>query len=141
MSDANRALAVRWFEEVWNHGKESAVEELASPRLRWYGFPKPDSVIGMDAFMSSLRAFHRSFSGIHITLEETVCEDSRVAVRWTARATHTGGGLGFAATGLPVTVPGISILHFHDGLLQEGYNAFDITTALNRLSAIAAARD
>lgn len=141
MSDAHRALAVRWFEEVWNHGKESAVQELASPHLRWHGFPKPDSVIGIDAFIATLRTFHRAFSGIHISVEETVIQDDRVAVRWTARASHTGAGLGFTATGLPVTVPGMSILHFREGLLVEGYNAFDITTALNRLSAVAAAKD
>lgn len=140
MSDENRALAVRWFEEVWNHGKESAIDQLASPRLRWVGFPKPDSVIGMDAFKAAFRTFHRSFSGIHISVEEMISQGDSVAVRWTARATHTGAGLGFAATGLPVTIPGISILHFHGGLLQEGYNAFDVTTALNRLSAVAAAK-
>lgn len=141
MSDGNGALAVRWFEEVWNHGKESAVDELASPRLRCFGFPNPDSVIGLDGFKAGVRSFQRSFSGIHISVEEMVSQADTVAVRWTGRATHTGAGLGFAATGLPITIPGMSMLHYRGGLLYEAYNSFDLSTALNRLSAVAAAKE
>ena len=140
MSDRIRALAVRWFEEVWNQGRESAVDELASPRLRCFGFPDPDSVTDADGFKAAVRTLQRTFSGIHISVDETIVQGDSVAVRWTARATHTGTGLGFPATGLPVTIPGISILHMRGGRISEGYNAYDLTAVIDRLSAIAAAR-
>lgn len=48
---ANKALAQRWFEEVWNQGKESTIDELFHPQGKAYGFPEPDSVlVGPDAF-------------------------------------------------------------------------------------------
>lgn len=140
MSEANRALALRWFEEVWNKGRESAVDELASPRLRCFGFPEPDSAIDADGFKAAVRTLQRSFSGIHISVDEMVSQENSVAVRWTARAAHTGTGLGFAATGLPVTIPGIAILHIRDGRIYEGWNAYDLTSVVHRLSTVAAAK-
>jgi hypothetical protein len=31
MSEANKALAKRWFEEVWNHGRRETIRELLAP--------------------------------------------------------------------------------------------------------------
>lgn len=140
MLDANRTLAERWFEEIWNQGRESAVDELASPRLRFFGFPEPESVIGADGFKAAVRALQRSFSGIHISVDETVVQGDSVAIRWTARGAHTGTGLGFSPTGLPVTVPGMTMVHVREGRIYEGWNAFDLTSVIDRLGAVAAAK-
>jgi hypothetical protein len=32
MSEQNKALAKRWFEEVWNQGRESTIDELFHPQ-------------------------------------------------------------------------------------------------------------
>jgi hypothetical protein len=54
---ANKALAKRWFEEVWNQGRESSIDELFHPDGKAYGFPEPDSVlIGSEGF----KAIHRA---------------------------------------------------------------------------------
>jgi hypothetical protein len=48
---ANKALAKRWFEEVWNQGRESSIDELFHPDGKAYGFPEPDSIlIGLEGF-------------------------------------------------------------------------------------------
>jgi len=39
MSEQNKALARRWFEEVWNQGSESTIDELFHPQGKAYGFP------------------------------------------------------------------------------------------------------
>jgi hypothetical protein len=31
MSEAEQALVKRWFEEVWNQGRESTIDELFHP--------------------------------------------------------------------------------------------------------------
>jgi len=53
---------------------------------------------------------------------------------------HTGPGLGFAPTGEPVTLTGMALVHTRNGLITEGWNALDLTAAVARLSAIAAAQ-
>jgi hypothetical protein len=56
MSEQNRALAIRWFKEVWNEGSEAAIDELFHPEGHAYGFPDPTSdLIGPEAF----KAVHR----------------------------------------------------------------------------------
>jgi hypothetical protein len=58
MSEQNKALAKRWFEEVWNQGRESAIDELFHPEGEVYGFPEPDSVlIGPAGFKTIHRVF------------------------------------------------------------------------------------
>jgi hypothetical protein len=50
---ANKQLARRWFEEVWNQGRESTIDELFHADGKAYGFPEPDSIlIGHEGFKS-----------------------------------------------------------------------------------------
>jgi hypothetical protein len=37
---ANMDLAKRWFEKVWNQGRESAIDELFHPQGKAYGFSR-----------------------------------------------------------------------------------------------------
>jgi predicted ester cyclase len=131
-------LAIRWFEEVWNQGNEATLDELFLPEGRCYGFPEPTSVIGRDEFKATVRQFRTTFSGIHVTVDETIAEGDKVAIRWTAQMQHTGEGLGFAPTGAAVLLSGMSIVHLRDGRILEGWNALDMTAIVARLSAIAA---
>ena len=131
-------VASRWFEEVWNKGRVEAVDELATENAESYGFPQPESVLDREGFKEYLREFRRTFSHIHIRVEETVAEGYRVAVRWTGTMKHTGSGLGFAPTGRTVTIVGMSMLHLEDGRISKGYSALDLNSAVNLLSAVSA---
>lgn len=131
-------IAVRWFEEVWNKGREDAVDELATPDAQSYGFPQPESVLDREGFKEYIREFRRTFSHIHVRVEETVVEGYRVAVRWTGTMKHTGSGLGFAPTGRTVNVIGMTMLHLDNGKISKGYSALDLNSAVNLLSAVSA---
>jgi predicted ester cyclase len=134
------ATAARWFEEVWNQGNEATIDELFSPDGHCYGFPEPTSVIRRDEFKATVRQFRSTFSGIHVTVDDTITEGDKCAIRWTAQMQHTGDGFGFPATGAPVTLSGISTMHMKDGLIIEGWNALDMTAVVARLRALAAAQ-
>lgn len=131
-------VAHRWFEEVWNKDNESAIDELAAPDAQAYGFPEPGSVAGRDGFKAAFRQFRSAFSDIHITVEDTVAQDYKLAVRWTARMRHTGPGLGFPPTGAPVTLHGMSFMEQRNGLLIRGWNAFELSSTVARLQTLAA---
>jgi steroid delta-isomerase-like uncharacterized protein len=131
-------IAVRWFEEVWNKGRLDAIEELATPDAKSYGFPQPESVLTRDEFRNYVIQFRESFTHIHLSVDETVAEDGRVAVRWTGTMQHTGAGLGFAPTGRIVNVHGMSLLHLRDGLISAGWNALDLGSVVQFLSAVSA---
>lgn len=131
-------IAVRWFEEVWNNGRLEAVDELATENAKSYGFPQPESVLDREGFKEYIREFRRTFSHIHVAVEETVVEGYRVAVRWTGTMKHTGSGLGFAPTGRTVTVLGMTLFHLEEGRISQGYSVLDLNSAVNLLSAVSA---
>ena len=39
MSEENKKLVRRWFEEVWNQQSEEAIDEMFAPGGKAYGFP------------------------------------------------------------------------------------------------------
>lgn len=138
MPQNNKEIAARWFEQVWNQGREEAIDELAAPDALSFGFPQPESVLNREEFKDYVREFRRIFSETIVTVEETVSEDDKVAIRWSGTMKHTGAGLGFAPTGRSVKVVGMTLLHLRDGLIVKGWNALDIGSAIERLSAISA---
>jgi len=138
MSQSPRDIAIRWFEEVWNGGRLEAIEELATPDAKCYGFPQPESVLDREEFKDYILEFRRSFTHVHLSIDETVAEDTRVAVRWTGTMQHTGSGLGFAPTGRMVNVHGMSLLHIRDGHICAGWNALDLGSIVHFLSALSA---
>jgi len=136
MSEQNKALAKRWFEEVWNQGRESTIDELFHPQGKAHGFPEPDSIlIGPEGFKAIHRAFHNAYGNIHIDIDDIIAEGDRVAIRWTCTMSHTGDGLGFPATGKKTTVPGSSFIHCRDGKLTEGWNFMDLTRTTQQLQS------
>ena len=124
----NKILARRWFEEVWNSGSESAIDELFHPQGKAYGFPEPESILtGPEAFKTIHRHFHSAFTGIHIDIDDLIAEGDRVATRWTCTMIHNGDGLGFPATGKRVRLDGSSFILCGEGRLLEGRNFMDLT--------------
>ena len=133
MSTANPTFAERWFNEVWNKGREDAIDELRAPDAESMGLFQPDIVHDVAAFKEEHRRFKSSFSGVKLHIDDEIVEGEKIAVRWTCTATHTGDGLGFAPTGKIVTFPGASFLYLHEGKLAAGWNAFDFTAVVQSL--------
>ena len=125
---ANKALIQRWFEEVWNQGRESTIDELFHPQGKVHGFPEPDSIlIGPPGFKEVHRLFHTIYGDIHVQLDELIAEGDSVAARWTTTAKHTGPGLGFPATGKTITLAGSSFTTCRIGQITEAWNYMDLT--------------
>lgn len=133
MSDQNRKFAHRWFDEVWNKHREDAIDELRDPEGRAFGFPTPDSALTAEEFKEAYREFNRNFSNIHVVVDEEIVDGDNIACRWTVTGTHTGDGLGFAATNKPVRFSGASFLHMRNGKLADGWNFFDFTRIVQQL--------
>jgi len=126
MSEANKQLAIRWFEEVWNNQDESAIDAMYSPDSKSYGFPDPDSVIeGPEGFKPVHRAFCGAFPDLEVFIDATIAEGDIVAVRWHTEMTHKGDHLGFPASQKKVTLNGASFLKIKDGKIIGGWNYLD----------------
>jgi predicted ester cyclase len=134
MSETNKALARRWFEEVWNRKNEAAIDEMFHPDGQSKGLPDPDSIIrGPEEFKRTHRNFLAAFPDLHVSLEELVAEGDWVAVRWVATMTHLGEGLGYAPTGKTLSMNGSSFTRFRQGRIVEGWNQMDFTRLRSQL--------
>jgi len=134
MSAENKALVRRWFEEVWNKGREAAIDDMLGPRAVVHGLG-PD-MQGPEAFKSFQRAYRNAFPDVKIHLEAIVTEGDTVATRWAGTGTHLGDGLGFPATGKQVHFTGMLFVTVENGKLVEGWNNFDQLGMLQQLGIV-----
>lgn len=120
------SLIRRWFEEVWNKGMESTIDELFPTDGVIWGVGRPEVAShGPAAFKAFYVPLRTACPDIHINLEQVVQEGDTAFARWTAAMTHTGEGLGIAPTHQKMKLCGMSAIRVRDGKIVEGWNNWD----------------
>ena len=134
----NAAFIRRWFEEVWNRGREEAVDEMFAEEGVANGLVDESGqpLRGPEGFKPFFRRFREAFPEIEVTVEDTVSEGDRVAARCTVRGSHRGDTLGFDATNRPVEFTGICIVRVSGGKIVEAWNNFDFMSMFQQLGAL-----
>ena len=133
MSEENKALIQRWFEEVWNQGNSETIDELLDPDGVIHGLvdASGQTVRGLAGFHEFHNQFRNAFSDLNISVDDVIAEGDRVVARCSVRGKHTGESLGFAPTDAPVQFEGIAIVRIRDGKIVEAWNQFDFL-AMNK---------
>ncbi len=140
MSEANKALIVRWFEEVWNQGKESTIDELASPDVLAHGLGDTDTDLhGAAEFKSFVRNLRGAFPDIHISVEDIITEGDKLSARLLVVGTHQGANIGVPPTGRRVRIEAITQVRISGGRIVEGWNSWDRLGLLRQIGALPAA--
>src|SRR5262249_35846299 len=117
MTDEERDLGRRWFEEVWNKGRREAIDEMLAPEGVIHD--GGTDTVGPEGFYPFFDRLNATFSEFHVHVEDSIAEGDKICVRWSCTAKHTGDGLGMPATGVTTHITGISILRVADGRLVE----------------------
>jgi steroid delta-isomerase-like uncharacterized protein len=138
MPEENKVVIERWFEEVWNRGREEAIDELFAEDGVAHGLADASGgeLRGPGGFKPFFRRFRESFPDIEVVVEDTVSEGDRVAARCSVRGRHQSDSLGFAATHQPVEFTGICIVRVRDGKIVEAWNNFDFMSMFRQLGAL-----
>jgi steroid delta-isomerase-like uncharacterized protein len=124
-----------WFDEVWNQGREEAIDRMMTDDTVAHGLPGGPSQ-GPQAFRSVFTLFRAAFPDIRIVVERTVTEGDMCAAYCRVTGTHTGDSLGFPATGQRVDFHGVTMARFKDGAIREGWNCYDFLTMYQQLGAV-----
>ncbi|HKG13124.1 MAG TPA: ester cyclase [Pyrinomonadaceae bacterium] len=137
-AEDNATIIRRWFEEVWNKGREDTIDELFSEEGVAHGLAgvADGKLRGPAGFKPFFRNFREAFPEMEVVVEDTVSEGDRVAARCTVRGRHEGDSLGFAATKRPVEFTGIAIVRIADGKIVEAWNNFDFMSMFQQLGAL-----
>lgn len=128
MSEENRALIRRWFEEVWNQRRESAIDEMMADDIVAHGLT-PESIRSREVFRQFHRLFIANFPDFHVSVDEIFSEGDRLGYRCHVRGTHRSGR--------QVDFEGAGFVRVRDGQLAEGHNIFNFHEMLAQLGAIA----
>ena len=138
MAEENKALIRRWFQEVWNKGREEAIDEMFAEDGIAHGLADESGqeMRGPTDFKPFFRKFRTAFPDIEVVVEDTVTEGDKVAARCTVRGRHQSDSLGIAATQKPMEISGITIVRVRDGKIVEAWNNFDFMTMFRQLGAL-----
>ncbi|MBC7931084.1 MAG: ester cyclase, partial [Rubrivivax sp.] len=112
MSEENKALVRRWFEEVWNKGRAEAIDEMFAEDGTAHGLADAGGqpLRGPANFKPFFQKLRDALPDTQVTVEDLVAEGDKVAARCSVRGTHRGDTLGFAASGRAVEFTGICIV-------------------------------
>ena len=137
MSEENKAVVRRWFEEVWNQGREATIDELFPVEGVAHGLGDSEAdVHGPTEFKPFAANTRGSIPNTRIRVEDILSEGDRVAVRVILEGTHTGQGLGVPPTGRRVSIQWIIILRMVDGQIVEAWNSYDQLGLLQQIGAL-----
>jgi predicted ester cyclase len=134
MTELERDLGRRWFDEVWNKGRREAIAEMLTPEsiIHEGGV----DTVGIEGFYPYFDRFRSAFSNIRVDVEDTIAQDDKVCVRWSFTGKHTGDGLGIAASGITLHLTGISILRVANNKLMEGWQNWDMLAMTEQIKGM-----
>lgn len=135
MSEQNKAIVRRTFEQIWNQGDFAVIDRRFASDYAGHSNSEIHGPEGGKQFAAGMRS---AFPDFHYTVEDEIAEGDRVVQRWTARGTHQGQFQGIPPSGEQVTIRGISIYRIADGKLVEGWTHADMLGLLQQIGALPA---
>ncbi len=130
-TEANKTIIRRRVEEIWNQGDLAIADELIADDYLSNG-----QTIGREGYKQFVAGVRAAFPDLRFTLDDLVAEGDRVAVRYTARGTHSGAFMGIPPTGKQVTFTGIDLFRIAHGRMAEEWLMFDQLGLLRQLGAV-----
>ena len=138
MSEENKALMRRWFEEVWNKGRAEAIDEMFAPDGIAHGLSDnaDNPLKGPLGFKPFHETFRGAFPDIEVIVDDIIAEGDKVAARCSVSGRHTGDHLGIAASEAAVDFTGMVFVRMRDGKIVEAWNNFDFMKMYKQLGAM-----
>ena len=124
--EANKALARRIVDEMWNTRNLNVIDEVYAPQFGG----------GHAAAKQFVEASLAAFPDLQITIQDQVAEDDLVTTRYIMRATHQGEIANIPPTGKQFEVTGIEMHRFAEGKLIELWNIVDMLGILQQVGII-----
>ena len=136
MSESNKNVVRRLFEEVWNKGNLQVTDELFTPNYAHHDVSTPDAGRGPDSEKKRATLYRTAFPDMRLTIEDLIAEGETVMARWSYRGTHKGDLSGIAPTGKQFNITGVSIARFTNGKMSEGWVNWDALALMQQLGAV-----
>jgi steroid delta-isomerase-like uncharacterized protein len=143
IEEQNRAIALRYYNEIMNRGSLAAIDELMSPDFLFTIPTHPEPFRGPEGFKQLVTMLRGAFPDVYLSVEHLLAEGDTVVGHWTGRGTHTGGPLhtvmgDIPASGRSFRIDGMSWLRIVDGKIVESLANEDTLGLLIQLGVLPA---
>lgn len=124
------------FYELLSDGDLDGVLDLVSDDFVGHGLGGG----GRDSLRQDLAGFRSAFPDLSLTVEDTITEGDKVAVKTTMRGTHQGPFAGIDPSGNHIEVGGCDIFQVRAGQIVEAWTMCDSGTMFMQTGALPAPR-
>ena len=136
MSEANKSLVRRLFEEAINKGNFKVLDEILSTDYV-YREPSAGEKRGSAGFQEITTLYRKAFPDIKLTIQEQIAEGDKVVTRTSGNGTHRGELFGIPPTGKRISdVAGICVSRIANGKLVEDTWVYDTLGMMRQLGAV-----
>jgi steroid delta-isomerase-like uncharacterized protein len=137
LSESNKTVARRFFEEVFGKGNLNVLDEITA---RDYVNSGPGTLPGLptgpEGAKQLVTVYRNAFPDLRFTIDEQIAEGDMVVTRWTGHGTHQGELAGLPATSKSTTVTGIAVDRIVNGKIAETWGIFDQFGMMQQLGVI-----
>ena len=138
-AEDNKAIARRYWEEVWSTGNVAMVDEIVAPESLFHSGASINTRDN-EARKQGTTRWRTWVPDLRTTIDDIFAEGDKVVVRWTTRGTHRGniaiGGMTIPPTGKQISYVGMDIFHFRGGKIVELWRNWDRLGLLEQLGMV-----
>ena len=135
----NMRIAQRVWDEVWNRGNFSVMDELFDPHFVRHDL-NPNEGQGREQNEQFIRRIRAAFPDLRFSVDDVIASRDKVAMRYHFEGTHLGDTLGFPPTGKQVVYTGMLIQRFANGKIVEQWTEANLLSLFEQLGRIATRR-
>ena len=139
MSEENKALVRRWFEELFNEGNLEVADKIIASNHIPHDPSLPNLPLGPEGIKQLVNLYRSAFPDVRLAIEDELADGDKVVIRWIGRGTHQGELMGVAPTGEQVEITGIGIWHVEEGKIVETWANYDTLGMLQQVGAVPSA--
>ncbi|MFO1371495.1 MAG: ester cyclase [Candidatus Competibacteraceae bacterium] len=136
MSEANKAIIRRFYEEVMGQGNVNLLDEIMTPNFADHGETLFGSPQDRDTLKQGITASRTVLGDLHVQLHDIIADGAMVGVRGTMRCTHQGTFLGTAPSGNELTWNGLAMFRVVDGRITERWFNSDSLSIVQQLGLV-----
>jgi len=143
MSEENKAIVSRFWEEAWNRGNLAVIDEVYDPnhilRAQWQNpaLGGATETTGQEVARRVIAMWREALPDLHVTLDEQIAEGDKVMTRHTSYGSHTGAPfMGIQPSGKAAAVSGMTINRLAGGKIVETWTNWDALGLLQGFGVI-----
>ena len=136
MSEQNKTLVRRLFDELWNKGNLQVADELIAPTCLHHDDSTPNLGKGPEGEKKRVNLYRTAFHDFRLYIEDVLAEGETVVARWSCRGVHKGELNGIAPTNKQFAITGVTICRFDHGKIVEGFVNWDALGLMRQLGVV-----